>query len=219
MFNPLTVAIIALCLSASVTGTLDTNPEVGAPAGRNGENLNSNLGQYTREIHDQCENIRILPLRRIQNIPPAPGRPDNRFTFKDDGFNGTGFQPRPTPPARLIAHCGPPNRRRLTELRLDQCLGWDTAGERLVAQQKYRHPVSLRCPVKANECSGGGIQRGGCWGCKYHTVTRDQFRIACFCDNVTHGFVRVIHGTDRMAAKKSFTEGKGSLNFPCVQPH
>ncbi|OGM46166.1 hypothetical protein ABOM_004950 [Aspergillus bombycis] len=184
MLKTMITTIVALCLSVSVPEVLATSPGVGVQAGTTGDR-----SQYTREIHDQCQNIRVLPLRSLQNIPPISGRPDDILALEDSGINVTDIQPRPPPPARLVASCGSPNRRRSTELRLDNCLGWDAAGERLIAQQ-----------------NGYGIQRGRCWGCKYFPVSREKFRVVCFCDNVTQGLTTVIPGIDRMAAGKAFAE-------------
>ena len=145
MVSTLVRAIVALWLSPSITGVLATQPGVGSQAETNARGQNKALSQYTREIHYQCQNIQILPLRNTENIPPAPGRPEDRFALEHSEINVTDLQPRPPPPARLIASCGSRSRRRWTELPLDNCLGWDAAGERLIAQQKYgySHPFAV----------------------------------------------------------------------------
>ena len=139
MFDTLVTSIVALCLSVSITGGLATQPGVDVQSATNRGGQQRPLNQYTRDIHDQCRNIQVLPLRSIQNIPPAPGRPEDRFALEHSEINVTDLQPPPLPPARLVASCGSPHRRRWTEVCLDNCLGWDAAGERLIAQPKYSH--------------------------------------------------------------------------------
>ena len=80
-------------------------------------------------------------------------------------------------------------------------------------------PIHSLCTVDINNYSGYGIQRGGCWGCKYFPISRETFRIVCFCDNVTQGLMTVIPGIDRRAAGKTFAEGKNSLHAKGLGPH
>ncbi|KAB8262216.1 hypothetical protein BDV32DRAFT_26607 [Aspergillus pseudonomiae] len=140
MVKTLATAAIALCLSVWVLRVLATPPGVGV-----GDRPNQHRSQHTREIHDQRQNTWILPLRYLENIPPISGRSGDVMALEDSGINVTDIQRRPAPPVRLVASCGSPSRRRFTELRLDNCLGWNPAAERFIAQQKYSssRPVTM----------------------------------------------------------------------------
>ncbi|KNG84967.1 hypothetical protein ANOM_006779 [Aspergillus nomiae NRRL 13137] len=235
MFRPL--ILIALYLSALAVG-IGLGP--GSQAGSSGTGARENTYQIpvssTRQIHDQCVGVQILPAININAEPPEPNRgganraaqpalnvavPDTRYGNLEPSTGEPPVPPNspikrePVPPANV-----PPASN------LNQATGNSNVPPALPpirlfgncrAAGGYARPTEVGLDTylgwdTVSESlialpNGQGLARGGCWGCQYLRISQDRYRIDCWCDNVVQRPLEyVARGSQRRAARISFNQ-------------
>ncbi|PIG83703.1 hypothetical protein AARAC_010625 [Aspergillus arachidicola] len=183
----------------------------------------------TRQVHDQCVDVKILPTRNINAAPPEPNRgganrapqPGSNAIVPEPVYGQlaptTGEPPVPPNTPMKREPVPPPNGAAPPASNGNQPAGnSNTPPPQLPRAKLFGNCKSGGRDARPTEVSwiivlvgilGQGLTRGGCWGCEYIKISQDWYRIDCWCDNVVRRPLEyVARGSQRRAAKISFNQ-------------